>query len=102
MVRWYILDSNNDPQLVDVMTAAYWFEDRANDSKRIVARTDINEGCFVSTVFLCIDHSLGDSEPLLYETMIFGGTNDGICRRYSNKTEALKGHQEVVQLVRGQ
>lgn len=43
-------------------------------SERIVAQ-DTVRGCFVSTVFLGLDHNFGLGRPLLFETMIF--TPDG-------------------------
>ena len=44
----------------------------------------------VSTVFLGIDHQFGYGKPLLFETMIFGGKNDGYQTRYSTWEEAVE------------
>jgi hypothetical protein len=57
----------------------------------------------VSTAFLMgINHSWMDgAEPLLFETMVFGGTMDQSQRRYSTWEQAEAGHQEVLnQLLR--
>ena len=53
----------------------------------------------VSTVFLGLDHSHGHGEPVLFETMVFGGKHDELMARYSTHTEALNGHREIVALV---
>jgi hypothetical protein len=42
-----------------------------------------------------------DAEPLLFETMVFGGTMDQAQWRYSTWSQAEAGHKEVVdQLLR--
>ncbi len=54
----------------------------------------------VSTVFLGMDHSFGlGLEPILWETMVFGGQHDGEFWRYSSRGEALAGHWRAVRLV---
>jgi hypothetical protein len=51
----------------------------------------------VSTVFLGLDHGWGDDEdPLLFETMVFGGPNDQDCIRYTTWAEAERGHFATV------
>ena len=55
----------------------------------------------ISTVFLGIDHRhFGDGPPLLFETMIFGGTLDHFQNRCSTWDEAEAMHAEAVELVR--
>jgi len=53
----------------------------------------------VSTVFLGIDHSFGGGDPVLFETMIFGGEHDQYQERYCTWDEAEKGHQIACDLV---
>lgn len=66
---------------------------------KIVAKTDIGE-IHISTVFLGLDHSWhGDSKPILFETMIFGGEFDGWQRRYETWDQALEGHHQVCEMV---
>lgn len=63
-----------------------------NDERRVVARTELPD-CKVSTVFLGLDHSFGkEGGPILFETMIFGGRNDGWQRRYKTWQQAEQGH----------
>jgi hypothetical protein len=57
----------------------------------------------VSTTFLMgINHRwMNGTEPLLFETMVFGGTMDHAQWRYSTWEQAEAGHQEVLdQLLR--
>lgn len=64
---------------------------------RTVARTIVREPVTVSTVWLGIDHNFsGDGPPLIFETMVFGGGNDGAQYRYATEAEALAGHARVV------
>ena len=53
----------------------------------------------VSTVFLGIDHSFGGGDPVLFETMIFGGEHDQRQERYCTWDEAEKGQQIACDLV---
>jgi hypothetical protein len=55
----------------------------------------------ISTVFLGLDHQFNeDGPPILFETMIFGGTCDGQQARYSTWDQAEKGHRATVEAVR--
>lgn len=57
-------------------------------------------GCRVSTVFLGLDHRWDtDGDPLVFETMIFGGINDQYQERYATYEAAEAGHREACQLV---
>lgn len=95
----YILDENGNPQREpDLITWAKWMEENG----RKLARHEIGR-IVISTVFLGSDHrfSLEEAaEPLLWETMIFGGEHDEYQERYSSIEAALKGHNEAVQKVR--
>lgn len=59
----------------------------------------------VSTVFLHFDHGLNfgtptePSEPVLFESMIFGGIHDEYQRRYCTYQEALEGHTNLVKAL---
>jgi hypothetical protein len=54
----------------------------------------------VSTVFLGINHQYFDGPPLLFETMIFGGSEDGYQTRCSTWDQAEAQHAEALALVR--
>ena len=97
MTKFYILDDGGNPLPTSSITDwAKWFE----SSDRFVATTHVGEAR-VSTVFLGMDHSfVGGGEPILWETMIFGGKQDGYQERYSSKLDALRGHNHAVKLAR--
>lgn len=66
-----------------------------------VSETDKNDGATVSTVFLGIDHNYGfRGLPIVFETMVFGGSHDGYQRRYRSWDEADTGHQQTVQMLK--
>ena len=90
----YILVGKEPKQIYDILEWARWFE----TSNRIVEQTQIGD-VKVSTVFVGIDYSFGGGEPLLFETMIFGGAEDGYQDRYSTWDEAVKGHQFACEKV---
>jgi hypothetical protein len=91
MIRYYVLDKNNNPKPVSVDRWAFTFEHH----RRVVARETIG-GVIVSTVFLGLDHSFGSGPPLIFETMVFDADESLICRRYSTWNEAVEGHHEIV------
>lgn len=94
----YILDDNdNAVECDDLLKWAAWIE----DADIHVGKTQISEDVKVSTVFLGLDHSFDDGPPLLFETMVFGGEHDELTRRYSTKEQAVRGHNEVVEICGG-
>lgn len=64
-----------------------------------VARSE-DDGVQVSTVFLGMNHAFGDGDPVLFETMIFGGPRDQECWRWHSDAEARAGHELVVASLR--
>lgn len=90
----YILDENKSPIKATLDEWANWF----SESKRRVDFTTTWNGD-VSTVFLGSDHRWGEGPPLIFETMVFGGTLDQEQERYSTWSEAEKGHAAMVARV---
>ena len=94
--KW-ILDENKQVVKADLLE---WgkFLDKGD---RRVALTDTSNGS-VSTVFLGLNHNWElFGPPLLFETMIFGGSHDQFQERYSTWSEAEEGHQRAVDLCEG-
>ena len=84
----YILDGQTVIP-ADLKTWARWFE----TANRRVAEAEIG-GRRVSTVFLGIDHQIGDGPPLIFETMVFGnGEDQGWMERCSTWDEAEAMHK---------
>jgi hypothetical protein len=62
-----------------------------------VAHTVLDDGVSVSTVWTGMDYNFfGEGPPLIFETMVFGGTLDGYQWRYPNEVAALAGHDQAV------
>lgn len=94
----YILDGAGNPvPEPNVIAWAQWYEQHI--AERIVAKTDLPGDVHVSTVFLGLDHGFG-GEPLLFETMIFGGELDETQDRYTTRAAAEDGHRRYVEQAR--
>jgi len=97
MTDTYILDGKNPIPCADFMTRVRWL--RTSDGH--VAKTDFGD-LRVSTIFLGFDRSFGRGPPLLFETMIFGGSfdQDKYQERCSTWEEAEAQHAEAVEVAR--
>src|SRR5262245_3981332 len=96
---YYILNAAGEPVKADnVLQWAEWFESHTAD--RVVARTELAGDVLVSTVFLGMDHGFGADQPILFETMIFGGSLDETQDRYATRTAAENGHRYYVEQAR--
>lgn len=91
----YILDANGNPKPEPDVRA--WGEWVQKADRRIAL--DKFDGVKVSTVFLGLDHNFGSGEPLVFETMVFGGPFDEECERYSTREQAIAGHAAMVAKV---
>jgi hypothetical protein len=94
MDQWpsYYILIDRLPVAVDLMTWARWFEDLGHRQ----IGDDHFGNCRVSTVFLGLNHNYWGGDPVLFETMIFGGPLDGEMWRYATYTDAERGHAEAV------
>lgn len=104
MIEWphYYILVNRLPVAVDVMTWARWWN--ANSEACQIGDDQIGN-CRVSTVFIGVAMpnwaKLGiKSDPVTFETMIFGGPLDGHQWRYETYGEAERGHAEAVTAAR--
>lgn len=94
MTDKYILVGREAVKLRDLDAWARWYE----KVDRVVGSTKGN-GVHVSTVFLGLDHSFGHGDPLLFETMIFGGKHDDYQERYATWQEAEEGHRKACDMA---
>jgi hypothetical protein len=98
--QFYIL-LDRTPVAVDMMTWARAFQRRHDKTVAgkpdpwSVANTEIGN-IRISTVFLGLDHNFRGGEPILFETMIFGGPLNDEQWRYRTYAEAERGHQDAV------
>ena len=83
---------------VAVKVAPQALAGRPSQAERTVAKTTVGN-VLVSTVFLIVDHQLGDGPPLLFETMVFGGELDQEQERCSTWEEAEVMHKIMCERV---
>lgn len=113
MIRWYKLDEHKRPvpcniQEAEQALAGYKIIETADGRRQLKVGTNVQkvsvlryttpffiEEVRTSTVFLALDHSLGDGEPVLFETMVMGGVNDGYQERYTSYALAMAGHRRI-------
>lgn len=64
---------------------------------------DMIDGVRISTVFLGLDHrwDMSSGEPLLFETMVFGGKHDGYQVRACTWHQAEEQHERACDLIAG-
>ena len=100
MTNWYDRAGNS----IDAATA----NDLLGDLKykrvaltRITSASDPGIEYRVSTVWLGLDHNWGGGEPVLFETMSFGGGEDQDQSQWRWTTEdaARVGHAEIVATI---
>jgi len=98
--RYILNDAGEAEACDDLITWALWME---HGNRRVCQDMDEGEGAAkisVSTVFLGLDmRHVGQGEPILWETMVFGGPYDHEMRRYTSRDAAIAGHQEMCQKV---
>ena len=88
--NWYLPNPSGG---VVACTIRQWSEQ--GDNHRRVALDTVGDAK-VSTVFLGLDHGYATTEPVLWETMIFGGPHDQDAARYTSREDAKAGHAFVV------
>lgn len=92
----YILDGKTPVLEPDIMKWAQWH----STANRHVRNDFLPNDIHVSTVFLGLDHRfVSEGEPILFETMIFGGEHNEYQERYCTWEEAEAGHQRALELV---
>ena len=72
-----------------------WYEHAGND--RIVKQETLPNGLFVSTVFLGLDYSYDENnpKPILFETMVFGGSSQLHEERDSERCSTWEEAEEM-------
>lgn len=83
------------------ITFDQWTQLYAQADYKILTKTDIG-GVKVSTVWLGLDHAYLGEPPLIFETMVFGGTLDQEQARYTTEAQAFAGHGEMCERVRAE
>jgi hypothetical protein len=93
----YILNGHDPVFCEDLATWTAWME----NPYRLVQDTEFVDSARnrvrVCTAFLGVDVNFGDGEPVLFETVVFGGPYDWELYRYCTWEEAEQGHAAVIQ-----
>ena len=92
--KYYILKGHDVVPCLDATQWARWFE----SADRVVAKDTIGDSV-VSTVFVGVAHRFGDKLPLVFETLVFGGSLSNEMDRYSTWDEAVSGHNTMIKRV---
>lgn len=93
----FILEGKKPVVCEDIMVWGKFMQ----DSNRIVKQENIGD-TRISTVFLGLDHSFTHGgEPIIFETMIFGGEHDQYQDRCSTWEQAEKMHLKAKKLLKG-
>lgn len=66
---------------------------------RQVLRDELPGGCWVSTIFLGLDHGWHSPEPILFETAVFANGEIEIVSRCSTWLQAEEQHHKALALL---
>lgn len=96
MARQYVIGLDGEPHLEpDLLIWGRWMQ-----TAHLSIAFDSAGSSAVSTIFLGLDHSHGDDgPPVLWETMVRGGSRHGYQQRYTSREDALIGHAEVLRML---
>jgi len=99
MSEYYMLDESGEPKIItDLMEWGKWM----GSANRHVADEMIGESR-ISTIFLGLDHAWGDSSPLVWETLVFGGRDDGEMERCGgSRKNAEEMHKRMVEKIKAE
>lgn len=100
----YILENKTPVACDDLLKWGQWMQTANRTVRKNTATVSVNGEAVgevrVSTVFLGLDHSFGEGQPLLFESMIFGGPLDQECDRCGTWEAAEKMHEKMMERVR--
>lgn len=83
-----------------VLSLEEWAKKFEDSTYKRIAETTLQDGQWVSTVWLGLDYSFGDGDPLIFETVIFKSAEDldELDRaRYPTLEATQAGHQAMVE-----
>jgi hypothetical protein len=94
--NYYIPDENQNPVALSFEEYISMLKnDELEDTNYVIQQDVLENGKFVSTVLLMMDHTGG-----MYETMVFSDSksySDIYCDRYSSLADAKAGHQKALE-----
>jgi len=97
---WFDKQGNPLPDPQAAIEMRYDMEDggRISDYARI--GKDTVGDVLVSTVWLGMNHAFTPNGLAIFESLCFGGEQDGEMMRYSTEQEAIDGHRRAVENLR--
>lgn len=102
MSEWYRL--NKDMSVTKLAPLQYPDKEDEAIKRQTQLTTYLQDGFWVSTVFLGLDHSWGGGPPLLWESMVFNKNDDKMheydCQRYPSYKLATLGHAKLVTKIK--
>jgi len=94
MLKYY--DREGDP-----ISYEEWLEKFETPGYQHIAKTELDGGVMVSTIWLGMNHQYNEGgPPIIFETIIFEGEHDQEMWRYSTFEEALADHHRIVQALK--
>ena len=96
----YVLDDEGNVQVEpDLFTWAIWLQN--NRERTFIAEDEVN-GFRVSTIFLGLDFDIAETSrtPLVFETMVFRGSDIVLKSLYDSMALAKASHEIAVELAR--
>jgi len=93
MILWY--DKKGDP----IKTIEEWSKLFHDNKYKIIKQEILENGYFISTIWLGMDHGSQNGQPLIFESMVFNGDGEGDsdCERYVSESAAIIGHKLLVE-----
>ena len=94
---YYVLDEEGKPvPEPDIVKWGHFFE----TARRVLRQDRLPNGATVTTAFLGVDTSWSaEGSPVLWGTMISGGSHNWYEERYASREDALTGHLEALALA---
>jgi len=92
-----IFDREGNP-----MTMEQWNALLGDPEYKVVQQDTLENGRWVSTVWLGMNMQYGEGPPLIFETMVFpshGNYSELYCERYATEAQARQGHQAAMALA---
>lgn len=82
---------------IDLMA---WAELLNDFNYKVIKQETLENGKWISTVWLGLDHSFDNGKLLIFETMVFSARENMkelAMERYSTEEEAIEGHKKMVE-----
>jgi hypothetical protein len=98
VMNYYKLSENGETAIPCTAMEA---SSELDNGMRLVARTIIAKDVIVSTTFIPITHRISTKgEPIVWETLVFGGPADGRGRRcHGTREDARRMHDGIVETL---